>query len=210
MGRKSTGSVCVSQVNRLELSFLLKGGYLKYGYNLNSKIYWVRNGYPTGNVSIQCCYTNNEKWVRLNYFVGEKIFDYKIYLEEVDSNLGRGKVIYFLCPQSGKKCRILYIAYESDIFKSRQAYKDRLYYETQKCTKADYWNIRYFQLDNMINKLWDGQRTSIYKDSITKRVKRIQRLTNQKRTCNKNRWSELGMKKSFAKALRAVDNSNAC
>jgi hypothetical protein len=49
--------------------------------------------------------------------------DYKIQLTSIPSNLGRGEVLYFVCPTSGRRARILYRAYGSHYFKSRQAYR---------------------------------------------------------------------------------------
>lgn len=201
MGRKPTGSVCVSEAMRLELSFLLKEGYIEFGRKTHKEIFWNINGIPTGDVAIECSYTDNEKWIRLYYVKNEKTLDYKIYLEEINSNLGKGKVLYFVCPQSGKRCRILYMTYGSDIFKSRESYQHRLYYGTQKCSKREYWNTRYFELKDRLDKLWSETRTHTHNGIVTKRIKRLYRLNERKKVCDRIRWSTQAMPKRLVRAL---------
>lgn len=56
-----------------------------------------------------------------------------IALLEEPSNLGIGKVLYFLCPYSGRKCRTLYT--DGYVFASRYALKNAVYSYQNKSKK---------------------------------------------------------------------------
>lgn len=45
----------------------------------------------------------------------------RVQLIEAESNLGKGKVLYFLCPRTGKRCRTLYS--DGEVVLSRYAFK---------------------------------------------------------------------------------------
>jgi hypothetical protein len=134
MGRHSTGALEVKEVERIELSYLLKKGYICKGKRMvGGVLTWEVRGKSTGSIRINSCYKGEEVWVQLIYQVTDNRtgkqtdFDYKIELEALPSNLGRGEVLYFVCSESGKRCRVLYRAYDSLTWKSREAYDNRLY-----------------------------------------------------------------------------------
>ena len=56
-----------------------------------------------------------------------------VELREEESNLGRGKVLYFVCPVTQRKCRTLYT--DGRVFVSRYAFPHR--YKVQTLTAAD-------------------------------------------------------------------------
>lgn len=132
MGRWSKGCWQTQEAARIELSFLLKNGYLKKGKLIRGTLQWHCRGEPTGSITLISSYFENDIWLRLMYKItdrttGEvKEYDYKIYLEVLRSNLGKGEVPYFVCPVSGRRCRILYRAYGYERWKSREAYQNRL------------------------------------------------------------------------------------
>jgi hypothetical protein len=206
MGRFTTGAMSTSQVKRIELSYLLKSGILKKGRLIHGELYWHCDNEPTGSISIVCKYTKKDLWVRVVYIINdkngeEKQYDYKIELVEVESNLGKGKVLYMICPVSGKRCRVLYLAYNSERFKSREAYQNRLYYRCQKVSKTERWNTRYFELVDKVEKLDKTLKTSSYLNNKTKRVERIERLIKERNICDIKRWSQECMTKSMWNAF---------
>jgi hypothetical protein len=118
--------------------------------------------------------------------------NYRVWLIEVDSNLGKGKVLYFKCPQTGKRCRILYKAYDSDIFKSREAYKNILYYDCQQSSKLSRYNENYWRIDKHLSAIKTqaskGDRT--YKGLLTKRAVRFNWLSLKQMKMDHLRWTE--------------------
>ena len=196
MGRRTTGAIHNKGAMRIELSYLLKQGFIKKNCNKFIKLSWS-NG---NNINLYTCYTNEEKYIRLVYEIydkktGEKEeFDYKIQIIEFASNLKKGKVLYFLCPESMNKCRILYYCYGSQKWKSIKAYNNRIYYESQMVSKYDYHNIRYWQIDKQIKELEAKRKSYVYKGEKTKRYLKLQELRARQEKFDELRWS-IGMPK---------------
>lgn len=194
MGRDRTGAIFTSEARRLDLSFLIKRGLLQKNATIQGVINWNIRDEPTGRMTVLTNHTPDEKYIRLSYmatdFDGVKIsFDYKIDLVEVDSNLGKGKLLYMICPHSGKRSRILYLAYGADKFKCREAYQNRLYFSTQKCSKTDIWNTKYFEIESKLEK-FGSLRTKTHKGKPTKRALRYDRLMIERNYCDNKRWGE--------------------
>lgn len=190
MGRHTTGSLTTNEVYRIELSYLLKRKFIQKGRTIEFILRW-NNG---SKISVVSCYIADEIWLKLHYTVtdyeGKKHdYDYKIHLTENPSNLGIGNVLYFICPNSGNLCRILYKCYGSHIWKSRKAYKYRIYYPCQVSSKLSYFNDRYWQIDKKLENLKIKRRNYYYKNNKTKRLKRIERLIQSQARFDNLRWT---------------------
>lgn len=199
MGRNRTGAYTVYESFRIELTYLLKRGYIKKNSTSHFTLNWKdQRGNQTGSICCKSSYLNlpQEQYLELYYVItkrdGEKIDNcYKVYLTKINSNLGKGEIVYFLCPQTGKKCRILYIAYNSTIFKSRQAYSHRLYYDCQQSSKLNIYNDNYWRLDQRISQIgkqaYYGKRA--YLGVLTKTAMRYNRLLLKQDRMDQLRWS---------------------
>jgi hypothetical protein len=206
MGRDRTGAIFTSEARRLDLSFLLKKGFIKKNATIQGVINWSIRDEPTGSMTILTKHTPDEKYIRLSYTATDynKVqtsFDYKIDLVEVDSNLGKGKLLYMVCPESGKRSRILYLAYGANKFKCREAYQNRLYFNTQKSSKLDFWNTKYFEMVSKLEK-FGSLRTATHKGKPTKRALRYDKLMIERNYCDMKRWGEEGMTQSMWKLLK--------
>jgi len=207
MGRYKTGAETTAGARRIELSYLLKKGLLRKWEIAPFTLSWNDSrGNPTGSIGITPHYTDEEAYIVLRYTVtardtGKKTeYNYNIYLVEKPSNLGRGSVLYFVCPQTGNPCRILYQAYGSDIFKSRGAYSYRLYYPLQVSSKLEIYTEKYFSLEKQLKKLQDGRASYKYRGRITKKRKRIDRLTKKQAQADNDRFTK-GMGIRLQRAL---------
>lgn len=183
------------EVMRLELGYLVKGGYIQKGRTIRSSISWTGGA----NISIESTYPEGrEPQLKLRYTItsrgGEKTdYNYTIFLMEKPSNLGKGYVLYFLCPETGKPCRILYLAYGSTIFTSRETYsgKCRLYYEPQLDSRRGRANSIYWRIERQLEKMNKGRATYTYKGKPTRRALRLDRLREKKERADRIRWSIL-------------------
>ena len=210
MGRYSTGIATTKQCLRVDLSFLLKKGFLKKNSVLNGTLSWNTQYNPNlGSIQIQTHYTDKESWIRLIYVTtelstGEKTeHDYKVYLTKVKSNLGKGEVLYMICPVSGQRCRILYCAYGSHIWKSRESYNNRIYYSCQAVSKYEYANTRYWDIESQQEKT-KGQKLreqTHYKGQPTKRYIKTLQMDVKKQLFDIERWELTSMAKSMRKAM---------
>jgi hypothetical protein len=165
MGRYSTGAQTVNAIQRLEISVLKKLGYFDffkqniYGYH-TQQLSWS-NGSVIG---IETHHTKEGSFLVLNYTVtdnrtGEKTaMNYKVHIEFKPSNLGKGYVLYFICPVSFRRCRILYRAYGSTYFKAREAYQNRLYYQAQTSSKKYQIIDRFTNVRDKVDAIWESKR----------------------------------------------------
>lgn len=142
---------------RIDMRFMLRNKFIIRNTETGGVMSW------TGGeiINFKCKMTKEEKYLQLSYTVTDRTgkqtnFDYKIEIDEVQSNLGNGTILYFLCPESGKRSRILISAYGEPKFINREHYETkyglRVYYGCQKTSKNDYHNTRYFDLKRKVEK----------------------------------------------------------
>lgn len=191
MGRWSTGAQTCEGSLRIELSYLLKSKLIEKGKHKLCSFSWS-NG---SSIGLTSKYIGEDKWIQLSYCstdrnTGEKTnYDYKIYLTTVLSNLGKGEVLYFICPVSGKKCRVLYKAYGYDRWKSREAYRNRLFYKSQLSSKMNYPNDRYWAITRKLEKIMDEKHlTPMYNGERTRKFKRIEKMREEQERWDHERW----------------------
>lgn len=180
MGRKSTGIITTGEVIRIDLSYLIKKGYIQKESCVSGAISWT-NG---SNIGFESYYTAKESYLRLNYTntnfqTGEKSeHDYKIELVSIPSNLGKGDVLYFVCPETGRYCRILYKCYGSSTWKSREAYQRRIYYQSQIEPKS-VRSFKYLLCENQLQDLYKKMVKTHYRGKPTRIMKRIEKLSEK-------------------------------
>lgn len=202
MGRWSKGAVTTGEVLRIELSYLLQQGIIKKNCEILSGLSWTSGA----QIRIETSYnTKAGSYIRLIYSSidrdGNKTdHDYKIQLDTVPSNIGKGDVIYFICPVSGNRCRILYMAYGSAIWKSRATYKNRIYYQCQASSKMSHSNDRYWKLEKELEKLHKSRRKQYaYRGKPTKFALRLLKISGLMQKYDHLRWSPENMPKSLRK-----------
>ncbi len=200
MGRRSTGAYTTGEVKRIELSYLIKQGYLVKGKKTTGILSWTNND---STISIDTYFYEGEKYIQLSYTSTnpkegtKKLFNYKIDIVAIPSNLGNGEVLYFVCPVSGNRCRILYKAYNSDIWKSRDAYQNRIYYSLQQCSKLDRYNTKYWILEKRLTKHPMKRVYETYRGIASKTAIKNKRMWQEMERMDKLRWSPLGMPKKL-------------
>ena len=178
----------VSGSCKIDMRFMLRNGYIVKGKKLQGVLSWTNSG----DISFVSCFNDDEKYLRLMYIITdsneqEYIYDYQIEIDEVDSNLGKGKILYFLCPDSGWRSKILHKAYGEHRFINREYYETkyglRIYYPTQKADKNHYHNDRYHSLkrkvDNLEVELKAKHRNSHYKGKPIKEHLKLQKMKSE-------------------------------
>ena len=124
MGRYGNYPKTVEDCKTISISRLKEWKYLTYGKR-NGSIHWSINGVQNSSINIVVEFTDFEKSIILNYKTNGKDICYKVYLESLPSNLGKGEVLYFVCPLTKKLCRKLY--FENSYFLHRTAFKGIMY-----------------------------------------------------------------------------------
>lgn len=188
MGKPSIGVWSAKECRKLNINWLIKNGYIRRGAITQGQMSWT----DESTAGFECKCTGAEKWFRIYYTItnrqGTKTkLDYKIQITTVPSNLGKGEVLYFVCPESGKRARVLYSAYRHPKYLHRdwylERYNVRIYYTTQQCSKRDYYNDRYHdlrkQVEKLENELFVKHRKALYRGKPTKDFRKLYKLREQ-------------------------------
>ena len=201
MGRFSTGAITVNQCLQLQIKPLLKE--LKVNLDsANGTIKW------TNGASISFIINKNITGFTLildykRTINGDaKPVQYKINIEPLTSNLGKGEIYFFLCPFTFKRCKTLYLGYESEYFKSLKAYKNRIYYPSQLSSYLDKHNDTYWRLEKRLETMQTKHIKSHYKGKVTNAGVIIQRLKLKQLYHDQMRWAVLP--KSLQKSMGII------
>jgi len=207
MGRYSTGAQKTNRSIRLEMSNLLKSKIISKGKTTRGSMGWNCGS----NMGYLCSFNDHAAWIELSYIhthrtTGEETdYKYKIYCERKPSNLGKGEVLYFICPISGLSCRKLYIAYGYPKFKARQAYKNRIYYPDQLSSKLDRPNDRYWRLKRELDAKDLKHHKEIYNGNVTKSEIRLMKKRGKMHYYDSIRWNIEYLPKSLRDTFHLHD-----
>jgi hypothetical protein len=157
----------------ISISKLKEWGYLKDKSQKSGIISWSRNGTTHSSVSIMVN-TWYGPYLQLDYKYNGKPIKYKVWLTSKQSNLGKGMIYYFLCPHTGKRCRVLYSI--DTYFLHRLAFRGAMY-ECQTYSKYARSEIkvmkRLFGTDQAYEKLNSKYFKKKYAGRPTKRYLRL-------------------------------------
>ena len=174
MPKPYTFPTLYDEVLQLNISKLKGWGYLDPKQFKSGTLNWSRNGNPTGSISIQVNTKSEQPYIELDYNYRDEPRNYKVYLTSTPSNLNKGEMWYFICPQTKKRCRKLYSI--GGYFLHREAF-DGCMYETQtqskRYRKMDKTLGAYFRSDNLYSELYKKNFKKTYAGKPTKRYLRI-------------------------------------
>ena len=177
MPKPHTFPTLYNEALQIHISKLKGWGYLDPEQIKSGTLNWSSNGNTTGSISIQVNTHSEQPYVQLDYKYRDEPRKYKVYLTSTPSNLNRGEILYFICPQTKKHCRKLYSI--SGYFLHREAFKGCMY-ETQtqskKYRQLDKTLGLYFKSDNLHSELYKKHFKKTYAGKPTKKYLRIMKL----------------------------------
>ncbi len=144
-----TSPTLYDEAMQIYISKLKEWGYLVPGQQKSGTITWSRNGHKRGWISINVNMEKFTPYLQLDYNYGKEPRSYKVPLVCIPSNLGKGKVWYFRCPATEKRCRKLYSI--GGYFLHREAFNGCMY-DTQTQSK------KYRQLSKTYGKVFECER----------------------------------------------------
>jgi hypothetical protein len=174
MPKPYTFPTLYNEALQIHISKLKCWGYLNPEQIISGTLNWSSNENPTGSISIKVNTQSEQPYIELDYKYRDEYRKYKVYLTSTPSNLNRGEIWYFICPQTKKYCRKLYSI--SGYFLHREAFKGCMY-ETQtqskKYRQLDKTLGVYFKSDNLYNELYKKNFKKTYAGKPTKKYLRI-------------------------------------
>lgn len=176
MAKFPTYPTLYDDLKTVSISFLTKHGYLKPNLWQSGTINWSRNGNKTGSISIVVNTQTESPYLELDYKCNEAPINYRVQLISAPSNLGKGIVWYFVCPNTGKRCRKLYLA--DTYFYHRSAFRGCMYEIQTKSKKDRQMTQKYKPLykGNEYDQLQAKYFKAYYNGEPTKRFLRIMKV----------------------------------
>lgn len=174
MPKPYTFPTLYNEALQISISKLKEWEYLNPEQIKSGTLTWSRNGNPTGSISIKVNTYSQKPYIELDYKYRDEPRNYKVRLVSIPSNLGKGLIWYFLCPQTKKRCRKLYLI--DGYFFHREAFHGCMY-ETQtqskKYRQLDKTLGAYFRTDDLYSQLYQKHFKKTYAGKPTKRYLRI-------------------------------------
>lgn len=174
MPKPYTFPTLYNEALQIDISKLKGWGYLNPEQIKSGTLNWSRNGNPTGSISIKVNTKSEQPYIELDYKYRDEPRNYKVRLVSMPSNLGKGLIWYFLCPQTKKRCRKLYSI--GGYFLHREAFNGCMY-ETQtqskKYRQLDKTLGAYIKSENLYSELYKKNFKKTYAGKPTKRYLRI-------------------------------------
>ena len=129
-----------------------------------------------------------EQYLELDYKYKQEPRNYKVGIVSLPSNLGKGEVWYFLCPQTNKRCRKLYSV--DGFFFHREAFHGCVYesqIQSKKYRQLDKSLGSYLRMDELHSKLYEKGFKRTYAGKPTKRFLGIMKqIEKAKKVSNAN------------------------
>lgn len=170
-----------SDLKKLTLADLKRLGYMVPQHRCSSTVNWTRRGETTGTIGVTVSLIGTGGFVELEYiFNSQEPMKYKVELVQLPSNLGKGRVWYFICPLTGERCRTLYQV--GKYFASRKA-QPRTLYESQTYSKQYRW------LDKIYGP--DFKADNAFQDTLKPYIKRHYRGKPTPKTRRMMKWDAI-------------------
>ncbi len=178
MSKPASYPTLYNECKIVSVSFLKDHGYLKPDQCKSGTITWSQGEGEhkriTGSISIEINTQTNSPYLELNYKTNDKPIKYQVQLISIPSNIGKGYVRYFVCPNTGKRCRKLFLI--SGYFLHRKAFKG-CFYEAQtrshKNRKLHNSLEKIFGADKVYEKIYSKYFKTDYAGKPTKRYLKL-------------------------------------
>jgi hypothetical protein len=177
MPKPHTFPTLYNEALQISISKLKEWEYLNPEQTKSGTLNWSSNGNPTGSISIKVNTQSEQPYLELDYKYKDEPRKYKVYLTSTPSNLNRGEIWYFLCPQTNKRCRKLYSI--GGYFLHREAFNGCMYETQTQSKKSRYFDKTlgaYFQTAQLFEQL---HKKHFKKQYAGKPTKKYLKLTQQ-------------------------------
>lgn len=192
MPRHSSLPTLYDECKTIDLSFLKKWGYLKPGQWKSGGITWSRAGNKTGSISFSVDMLTHNHYLELDYRSNEIPRKYQIQLVSILSNIGKGRIWYFLCPSTGKRCRKLYLV--GGYFLHRTAFKG-CFYEKQTYSRRNRSLCKLYETSFGCDKAYETIYSKYFKTHYagrpTRRYRKMMKMISDSRQINESEIEQM-------------------
>jgi len=131
----------------------------------------------TGSIGIYINMSEVNPYIELDYKYGDEPRKYRIDFVSIPSNLGKGKVWYFLCPETFKRCRILYSV--GGYFLHGEAFRGCFYFSQTRSKHYRDIERQYgpmFETERIYNKIYKKHFKKFYAGKPTKKYRKYMEI----------------------------------
>ena len=167
----------IDNCHTISTAILKKYGYLQQGIQKQGSIIWYRDNEKTNAISVSSNTKNeNDSYIILNYSTNGESIEYKIPIQFMPSNLGKGSVPFLICQRTNKRCRKLYR--KGKYFLHREAYI-RPMYESQLEPKFYRGLVMTYEYEKALEQVNSKHFKRSYNGRMTKRYKKLYQLMHK-------------------------------
>jgi len=109
MPKPSKFPILIDELKTLTISFLAKHKYFKRNQCKRGVVTWSRHGVETASINIFVNIDENHSYIELLYNYKNKTINKRYNLTSIPSNLGKGYVLFYECPDTLKRFKKLYL-----------------------------------------------------------------------------------------------------
>lgn len=177
MGRYANYPTTVEDCLYISIKKLKEWEYLTCNGIKSGTISWSRNGTPHSKIDIKVTKNDFNTFMILDYKSNGKPINYKVEIIKKHSNLGKGKMYFFLCPNTGKLCRKLIL--KNGYFLHREAFKG-LMYSKQLESKKNRDLFKLLEACHLSDEVYEERYKKYFKTHYNgKETKRFKRLNDK-------------------------------
>ncbi|AUC16842.1 hypothetical protein BTO06_17570 [Tenacibaculum sp. SZ-18] len=164
-------AVLYDEVLKLNICDLKKWGYLQKDFPRKGIVSWSKRGVVIASIKVLSI---SNQFISLSYnYKGNKV-NLKVFLAFLPSNLGKGEVCYFVCPETNKRCRKLYLI--NGKFLHREAFSGVMYESQIQSKKLRFFKKEFenhFKLEKYYAEVYRKYFKPCYNGKETKRYKKL-------------------------------------
>lgn len=182
MPKPTSYPTLINEARTISLTDLKAWGYLEPNQIKQGSVSWSFNGQKRASIGITVnTYNEPQAYLLFHYTIdGNKAIKYKVNMFQKPSNLGKGFIWWFMCPQTNRPCRKLYL--NNGYFLHRDAMKGAMY-ECQTFSKYGRMLDRYFGLEHGLFSVYDQINAKhfkkYYKGQPTKKYLKLMKRIKQ-------------------------------
>lgn len=177
MGRYANYPTTVENCLYLSIKKLKEWDYLTNNGTKSGTISWSRNGTPHSKIDIKVTRNDFETFMILDYKANGEPKNYKVEIISKRTNLGKGEILFFVCPTTGKLCRKLLL--RNGYFLHREAFKG-LMYAKQLESKKNRDLFKIFDACQLSDEVYEQRFKKYFKTHYNgKETKRFKRLNDK-------------------------------
>lgn len=177
MGRYGNYPTTVEDCLYLSIKKLKEWNYLNYFGTKTGTINWSRNGVKHSSIGILVTNDGFKTFIVLDYNYNGEPMNFTVKIISKPSNLGKGEVFYFVCPNTKKQCRKLYL--HNGYFLHREAFNG-LMYSKQLESKKNRDLCKIFEACYLSDDVYEERYKKYFKTHYNgKETKRFKRLNNK-------------------------------